>query len=108
MIKKTTGGCIEIKINMDIFKSIVIATGIGMSLAYFPQAYKIWKDKDARNISVFTFTLFALGTLIWTIYGFLIQDWILILSYIVGVTGSWTALILTLYYRKGPRNDTKI
>lgn len=74
--------------------------GITMSAAYFPQAYRIFKTKSSRDVSILSFSIFAGGTLIWTLYGFYIQDLVVILSFIVGVVGSWSVLGLALFYRK--------
>ena len=81
---------------LEILTTIV---GTAMSLAYFPQAYRIWKNKSSKNISVLTFFIFSLGTLLWTIYGIYVKSWVIIISFIPGVVGSWTILLLTIYYR---------
>jgi MtN3 and saliva related transmembrane protein len=83
-----------------ILEFLTTIVGIVMSLAYFPQAYKIFKNKSAKNISITSYSIFALGTAIWVIYGITIKSWIIILSFIPGVIGSWLVLILTLVYRK--------
>lgn len=86
---------------MQIFLQIATAiVGTMMSLAYFPQAYKIYKNKSGFNISTPTFVLFGVGTLLWTVYGFSISDYVLIISFLPGVIGSWLVFGLTLYYRK--------
>ena len=85
---------------MEIFKLLVTIMGVLMSFAYFPQAYNIWKNKSAENISIPTYIIFSLGTLTWFIYGIVIQDMIIIISFIIGVIGSWSVLTLTLKYRK--------
>lgn len=79
-----------------------------MSLAYFPQAYNIYKNKSGFNISIATFVLFGIGTLLWTLYGFSKNDWILIVSFLPGVIGSWLILILTLIYRRNTSDGKKI
>lgn len=88
---------------MTFLKLFTTIIGIIMSVGYFPQAWKIYKTKDVSSISIPTFVIFALGTLTWTIYGFVIGDSALIASFIVGVIGSWSILGLTLLYtyRKG-------
>lgn len=85
---------------MEIFKVIVTLMGVLMSLAYYPQAYKIWKNKSAANISISTFVVFALGTLTWLIYGVLVKDVVIIAGFGVGVVGSWTVLTLSILYKK--------
>lgn len=71
-----------------------------MSLAYFPQAYQMYKNKSGYNISIPTFLLFGIGTLLWTIYGITIRDYVLIISFLPGVLGSWLIVFLTIKYRK--------
>ena len=71
-----------------------------MSVGYYPQAYKIYKNKSAKDISVPTYAIFSIGTFVWTLYGFYLNDLPIILSFVIGVAGSWAVLGLTLYYRK--------
>lgn len=84
---------------MELFKIFVTIMGVVMSLGYYPQAYKIWKNKTAVNVSVPSFFIFSLGTLTWLIYGILLGDKPIILSFVLGVIGSWSVLILTLIYK---------
>jgi MtN3 and saliva related transmembrane protein len=81
------------------FQILTALVGIAMSIGYFPQAYKIWKTKSANNVSLVAFTIFAVGTLIWTLYGFFLKDLVLILSFAVGVVGSWSVLFLAIKYK---------
>jgi len=82
---------------LEILASIM---GILMSLGYYPQAYKILKNKSAKDISLISYTLFAVGTLTWFIYGLSINSMPIILSFVLGVIGSWLVLILTIIYHK--------
>ncbi len=83
-----------------MFEIIVTIVGILMSVGYYPQAYKIYKSKSARDVSVPTYAIFSAGTLVWTIYGVYLNDLPIILSFSIGVLGSWLVLALTLYYRR--------
>jgi len=85
---------------LNLFKILTTIVGVVMSIGYFPQAYKLYKNKSAENISLLSFSIAAFGTLIWTLYGFFIHDIVLILSFVVGVIGSWLVLFLTLKYRR--------
>ena len=80
----------------------ILATvlGIMMSLAYYPQAYRIWKNKSAKNVSTATYAIFSVGTTTWLIYGFYLRDLPIILSFLLGVIGSWTVLALSIIYRR--------
>ena len=73
--------------------------GVLMSIGYYPQAYKIYKTKSSRGVSLLTFGIFGIGTLTWTIYGFYTNDWTIIWGFVVGVIGSWLVIGLTLFYR---------
>ncbi len=84
---------------MSFLQITTTVLGICMSLGYFPQAYKMYKDKSSFNVSVMTFSVFAIGTTLWTVYGFTIHDMTLILSFIPGVLGSWLVLFFTFYYK---------
>ncbi len=90
----------------NILQIATAIVGTTMSLAYFPQAYKIFKNKSGFNISIPTFLLFGIGTLLWTIYGITLGDYVLIVSFLPGVIGSWTILFLVLYYKKYNKNMT--
>ncbi|MGV8141031.1 MAG: SemiSWEET family transporter [Candidatus Woesearchaeota archaeon] len=81
-----------------ILEILTTVMGIVMSLAYFPQAYKIFKNKSSESISIISYCIFALGTSTWLVYGILTKSWIIILSFIPGVIGSWLVLILTVRY----------
>ena len=85
---------------MEIFKIFLAIIGLAMSFGYYPQIYKMWKNKSSENISLPTYAIFSLGTLTYLIYGILTKDSTLITSFILGVLGSWTVLILILVYRK--------
>lgn len=85
---------------MEVFRILVVVMGVSMSFAYYPQAYKIWKNKSAENISIFAYVIFSLGTLTWFLYGIAIQDMIIAISFVIGVFGSWAVLILAFIYKK--------
>jgi len=85
---------------MNLLQISTTIVGTMMSLAYFPQAYKIYKNKSGFNISIPTFLLFGIGTVLWSIYGISKGDITLIISFIPGVIGSWLILFLTIFYRK--------
>jgi MtN3 and saliva related transmembrane protein len=82
---------------IEILASIM---GVIMSLGYYPQAYSILKNKSAKNVSKMSYGIFAIGTTTWLIYGILIKSWTIIVSFGLGVLGSWLVFILTFVYRK--------
>ena len=83
-----------------IVSTVVTATGLVMSFSYYPQAWRIFKKKSSEDIALSTFSILAVGTAIWFFYGLYKNDWVIIVSFIFGVVGSWLVLFLTLYYRR--------
>ena len=85
---------------IEVLASIM---GIIMSLGYYPQAYKILKHKSAKNVSLLSFIIFAIGTVTLLVYGIIINSIAIILGFALGVIGSWLVLILILVYDKKKR-----
>lgn len=83
-----------------IVRALATITGVLMSLGYYPQAWKIWRAKSAKNISIPAFIIFSAGTASWLAYGIFLNDVTIILSFGLGVVGSWTILILSFIYRR--------
>ena len=83
-----------------IVQWLATITGVLMSLGYFPQAWKVFKTKSAKDISIPSFIIFSIGTASWLCYGLYLHDVTIILSFGLGVVGSWTILILSLVYRE--------
>ena len=74
--------------------------GTLMSVAHFAQAYRIYKRKSSKDVSLTMYSIFVVGTIIWVLYGIATRDWPVIISFGVGIVGCLAAFILTIYYRK--------
>lgn len=85
---------------LTVIKILATIMGVVMSLGYFPQAYKIYKNQSSRDISIPAFIIFSLGTLTWLVYGIVLMDIPIIAGFVLGVIGSWLVLILSLVYRR--------
>lgn len=59
-----------------------IASGL-LIIGYFPQAVKVWKTKQTRDISMGTFSILVLASVTWIVYGVLVSDGPIILTNIV-------------------------
>jgi MtN3 and saliva related transmembrane protein len=73
--------------------------GVLMSLGHFPQAYRVFKNRSAKDISLIAYTIFALGGLTWFVYGIQTDNRTIMISYAPGVIGAWLVLGLALAYR---------
>jgi MtN3 and saliva related transmembrane protein len=59
---------------MDIKDFIGIIAAIGTTSSFIPQVYKVFKTKKTDDLSLGMFLLFCVGTLLWTIYGFIVHS----------------------------------
>ncbi|MDC3090826.1 SemiSWEET transporter [Rickettsiales bacterium] len=64
------------------------------TIAFLPQAFKVWKSNNTKDISLHMFMIFTIGVFSWLIYGILIKDFPIIIS------NSFTLIfsIFILYY----------
>ena len=69
------------------------------TFALLPQILRIWKLKEARDISIFMPTMIAIGTSLWLFYGVLINEWPVIAANVVSLIVTLTTLYFTIKYR---------
>lgn len=67
----------------------VLATifGSAMALANFPQAFKIFRRKSAKDISLLTYITLLVGAIVWVLYGIELKSFPLIFSNALGIAG---------------------
>ncbi len=73
--------------------------GVLTTLAFVPQVLKIWRSKQAHDISLGMFILFSIGVALWIAYGILIGSVPVILANSVTLTLALLILALKLYFR---------
>ena len=69
------------------------------TIAFLPQAIKVYKTKSTKDISLYMFIIFTIGVLSWLIYGLIINDWPVILANAVTLILSFFILIYKLRYK---------
>lgn len=84
---------------MTILSILATISGSVMALANFPQVYKIFKRKSAKDISAITYSVYIAGALIWLLYGIEIKSVPVLTSNIIGIIAS--ILILTGWFLYG-------
>ena len=84
---------------MEFLPLLTTIFGIAMSIGYFPQAYKIFKRKSAKDISLITYLLFTSGIIVWSIYGFSIKNLPIMISNLVAFVGSLSVIITYFIYK---------
>ena len=84
---------------VEFFSIIVTILGILMSLGHFPQALKIIKNKSSKDVSLVTYVIFTVGCYAWLIYGIILKEIPIIVSFIIGCIGATLVLFLILKYK---------
>lgn len=69
---------------MTILSMLAAFLGVMSSAAMFPQVYKIFKRRSAKDISFFSYAFFFITGIIWILYGLEIQDIPILISQLVG------------------------
>ena len=69
------------------------------TIAFLPQAIKVYKTKSTKDISLYMFLIFTIGVLSWLIYGLIINDWPVILANAITLVLSFFILIYKLRYK---------
>lgn len=54
---------------MDTATLIGLAAGFLTTIAFIPQAMKIWRTRSAEDVSLPTFAAFSVGLVLWTLFG---------------------------------------
>lgn len=67
------------------------------TVAFFPQAYQVWKTKDTESLSLAMYSILTLGILCWLIYGAIKQDNAIMIANIITFILSSSILSLKVY-----------
>jgi MtN3 and saliva related transmembrane protein len=78
---------------ITLFEILATVSGVAMAGAGFPQAFKIFRTKSARDVSLLSRLMLLLGGFIWLIYGFLISSFAIIASNVVGTVAELLVII---------------
>tara|TARA_B100000795_G_scaffold72262_1_gene51012 strand:+ start:60 stop:323 length:264 start_codon:yes stop_codon:yes gene_type:complete len=69
------------------------------TIAFVPQAIKVYKSKSTKDISLYMFLIFTIGVLSWLIYGVIIFNLPVILANAATLVLSLFILIYKLRYK---------
>ena len=86
---------------MTWFDIIGALAGTFTTIAFVPQVVKTWRSGCAEDLSLFMFTLFSAGVLLWLIYGIALGSLPIILAN--GITLVLSLMILLLKIRDSLR-----
>lgn len=78
---------------------IGIAASVLTTISMLPQLIRIARDKRSESLSWWVPVILILGTGLWTWYGVLLNDWIIIVSNGISVVINASVLALSMVYR---------
>lgn len=92
---------------MSTLSILALVSGVIGALSLAPQAYKIFKRKSAKDISILTYVFFTISGVIWIAYGFELMNWSIILPQIVGGISVVFIIIGWWLYGRSKKNNVK-
>lgn len=84
---------------MNLLAILATITGVLVGLANFPQAMLIFKNKSARNVSIITYSIIEVSTIIWFLYGLQLKNLPFIISNILSLTMTSLVILGYLLYK---------
>jgi len=70
------------------------------TFGFMPQIVKTWRSKDVSNLSLPMYSVICLGTILWLIYGIIINSTAIIFANILAIAFTFLLVIFILKYRK--------
>lgn len=70
------------------------------AFTFLPQVIKTWKDRSARDISMIMFVIAFVNEVMWLVYGFMIDNLVIILTNALMIFMSGAMIALKLKYGK--------
>ena len=84
---------------MDKNQWLGIIAGLLTSISMLPQLIKIIKEKKAKEVSLLMLTVLTTGNILWAIYGFMRDDWPIIITNFISITVNSITAFFRLKYK---------
>ena len=84
---------------MNLIELIGYTAATLTTVSFVPQVWKAVRDQDTRSLSLGMYVIFSTGVALWGLYGYLRNDWVIILA-----NGVTIVLCLAILFVK-IRND---
>jgi MtN3 and saliva related transmembrane protein len=84
---------------MEFTEILGYSAGVITTLTFLPQVIKTWKERSAKDVSLWMFIIAATNEVMWIGYGILKDDWVIILTNAVVLVLSVTMIGLKLKYK---------
>jgi MtN3 and saliva related transmembrane protein len=77
---------------------IGMIAGLLTTIAFLPQAIKIWHSKSTKDVSLAMFACLCAGVVLWIIYGFMLGAFPVVLANVVTLCIAVTILVFKIRY----------
>lgn len=78
--------------------------GVITTVSFIPQVVRVYKNKSGKDVSLIMVMMLSLGTLLWLVYGLMVNGLPIIIANAVTFSLVLVILILKIYYwKKYPR-----
>ena len=84
---------------MEFTTVLGLVAAICTTTAFVPQALKVIQTKNTKDLSLGMYLIFTTGVLLWFIYGYLIQDYPVMIANGITLIFSSTILFMKLKYK---------
>ena len=68
------------------------------TIAFIPQAWKVWRTHHTADISLGMYILFTLGVALWLWYGILLESWPIIIANCVTLLLAGSVLVMKIKF----------
>jgi MtN3 and saliva related transmembrane protein len=68
------------------------------TIAFIPQAWKVWRIKHTADISLGMYILFTIGVALWLTYGILLESWPIIAANSLTLILAGVVLVLKIKF----------
>lgn len=83
-----------------LFSAIGVAAAVLTTFSFIPQIIKVYKNKSAKDVSLFTLAQLSCGVFLWIIYGLYRRDPIIIAANSITLITLITLLFLWCRYAR--------
>ena len=85
---------------MSVLSILAGFWGALMGTGNFIQAYKIFKMKEAKEISIISWSIIFIGSIVWLLYGIELNNLSMIIPNAIGLTSAGLVVAGKIIYRK--------
>ncbi len=84
---------------MNTLTIIGYIAAVCTTFSFLPQAIKVIKTKNTKDLSLATYSIFTLGVFLWFIYGIILNDFPIIISNAITSIIATIILIMKIRYK---------